>query len=304
VSVMRLGYVHIRVTDLAEARDHYINTMGMTAIEESDGLVYLKSWDEGDHHSVVLQEGGVGLVKLGYKVTDEHALDAIENRATAFGARVERMSKGDNVSVGDGVRITLPSDHTLELYSEIEYVGTETGLLNPDPWPRGGLRGIGVPRLDHTLITTEDPALLERFFQDVLDFRAAERLVAGAEDSDLVGSWMFCGEQPHDIAFVKGANGKLHHFAYHMPDWSALLHAGDVMSMRDVPIDFGPARHGITRGETIYFFDPSGNRNEVFSGGYRTGKDWRTITWTMDQAARGINYTHREIDAKFLEVVT
>lgn len=112
----------------------------------------------------------------------------------------------------------------------------------------------------------------------------------GPDNTELVASWMFCGDQPHAIAFTKGQNGKLHHFAYRMPDWSSLLHAGDVMSMHDVPIDFGPARHGITRGETIYFFDPSGNRNEVFSGGYRTGKEWRTITWTMDQAARGINY--------------
>ena len=115
---------------------------------------------------------------------------------------------------------------------------------------------------------------------------------------------MFCGENPHDIAFVKGANGKFHHVAFEVDDWSALLRAGDVMSMDAVPIDFGPARHGITRGGTIYFFDSSGNRNEVFSGGYRTGPDFRTITWTMDQAARGINYTHREIDQDFLEVVT
>lgn len=304
MSVLRLGYVHINVTNLAEARDHYVNTLGMDVIHEDDGTAYLKSWDEADHHSVVLHEGGVGLVKLGYKVTDDQSLADIEKRAQTFGATVDRMSKGDNTSVGDGLRITLPSEHTLELYSEIEYVGTATGLWNPDPWPRGGLRGIGVPRLDHTLITTEDPVLLERFFEDVLDFRAAERLVCGQDNDDLVASWMFCGEQPHDIAFVKGANGKLHHFAYHMPDWSALLHASDIMSMHDVPIDFGPARHGVTRGETVYFFDPSGNRNEVFSGGYRTGKDWRTITWTMDQAARGINYTHREIDQQFLSVVT
>lgn len=64
------------------------------------------------------------------------------------------------------------------------------------------------------------------------------------------------------------------------------------------------ARHGITRGETIYFCDPSGNRNEVFSGGYRTGKDFRTITWTTDQAARGVNFTHRELDQDFPTVVT
>lgn len=304
MGVIRLGYVHVRVTDLAGAAEHYRNTLGMDQTADEEGRLYLKSWDEHDHHSVVLEEGGVGLVKLGYKVARSEDLDDFETRATAFGATVQRMSKGDNVGVGDGLRITLPSEHTLELYNDVEYLGNATGLWNPDPWPRSGLRGIGVPRLDHTLITTEDPELLERFFTDVLDFRAAERLVGGPDNDQLVGSWMFCGEQPHDIAFVKGDQGKLHHFAYHVDDWSSLLRAGDIFSMHDVPIDFGPARHGITRGETIYFFDPSGNRNEVFAGGYRTGPDFRTITWTMDRAAQGINYTHRELDEDFLTVVT
>ena len=304
MSVIRLGYVHVRVTDLAQARQHYETTLGMDAVHTDDTRVYLKSWDEDDHHSVVLEEGGVGLVKFGYKVTGDDTLDAIEARVARFGAAHERMAKGDNVGVGDGLRITLPSEHVLELYSDVEYLGTKVGKLNPDPWPRDGLRGIGVPRIDHSLITTEDPALLERFFADVLGFRSAERLVAGDGPDDLVGSWMFCGESPHDIAFVKGPQGKLHHFAYHIEDWSALGRAGDVMSMDDVPIDFGPARHGITRGSTIYFFDPAGNRNEVFAGGYRTGPDFRTITWTADQAARGINHTHRELDQDFLQVVT
>jgi catechol 2,3-dioxygenase len=304
MSVIRLGYVHVRVTDLTRARQHYQQTLGMDVVHEEGGRVYLKSWDEDDHHSVVLEEGGVGLVKFGYKVTSDDSLADLETRVTAFGAASERMSKGDNAGVGDGLRVTLPSEHILELYSDVEYVGTRVGKVNPDPWPRNGLRGIGVPRINHALITTEDPQLLERFFAEVMDFRPAERLVAGEEPADLVGSWMFCGENPHDVAFVKGPNGKLHHFAYQIEDWSALLRAGDVMSMDDVPIDFGPARHGITRGGTIYFFDPSGNRNEVFSGGYRTGADFRPITWTMDQAARGINYTHREIDQDFLQVVT
>ena len=29
MAVMRLGYAHVRVTDLAEAKDHYANTMGL-----------------------------------------------------------------------------------------------------------------------------------------------------------------------------------------------------------------------------------------------------------------------------------
>jgi catechol 2,3-dioxygenase len=300
---MRLGYVHVRVTDLEASREHYGNTLGMgIAAEEADKLYY-KGWDEFDHHSVVLEQGGVGLVKLGYKVAHPSDLDDYEKRSTQFGCTVERMSKGDNLAVGDGLRVTLPSDHVLELYQEMDYVGTEVGTLNPDPEPRHP-RGASVPRIDHALITTEDPTLLERYFAECLDFRAAERVITDPADPQLIGSWMYCGNTPHDIAFVKGPNGKLHHFAYELADWNRILRAGHVFAMDDVPVDIGPAQHGITRGQTIYFFDPSGNRNEVFAGGYATYADSPTITWTADQIVRGIFYIGREMKESFLSVLT
>jgi len=303
MGVMRLGYVHARVTDLAASRAHYGDTLGMRLVHEQDGALYYKAWDEWDHHSVVLEEGGVGLVKLGYKVERAEDLDAIEQRAQRFGAITERMSKGDNVSVGDGVRIVLPSDHVVELYHDIELVGTETGTLNPDPFPRH-LVGVGVPRIDHALITTEDPALLERFFGDVLGFRASERVVTDLDGGDVLGSWMFCTNTPHDIAFIKGPNGKLHHFAFGLTDWNEIKRAGAMFAMDDVSVDVGPTQHGITRGETIYFFDPSGNRNEVFSGGYITYPDFPVITWTADQLAKGIFYIGRELNDRFTSVLT
>jgi catechol 2,3-dioxygenase len=154
------------------------------------------------------------------------------------------------------------------------------------------------------LITTEDPALLERFFSECLDFKPAERLVTDPGNPELLGSWMFCGNSPHDIAFVNGPNGKLHHFAYELEDWSELLRSGDIFAQDDVPVDIGPTRHGITRGTTIYFFDPSGNRNEVFAGGYTTYKDFPTITWTADQITRGIFYIGREMKDSFLSTLT
>ena len=65
---------------------------------------------------------------------------------------------------------------------------------------------------------------------------------------------------------LPGPQGKLHHFAFRLEDWNSVGRAADLMTMDDVPIDIGPTRHGITRGQTVYFFDPSGNRNEVFAG--------------------------------------
>ncbi|GAB2985275.1 catechol 2,3-dioxygenase [Amycolatopsis acidiphila] len=304
MGVMRLGYVHTRVTDLEAARSHYADTLGMRLVHEDDDRLYFKAWDEYDHHSVVLERGGVGLVKLGYKVQRSEDLDVIEKRVQTFGCLTERMSKGDNLAVGDGIRVVLPSDHVVELYAEIEYTGTETGTLNPDVFPRH-LVGVGVPRVDHALITTEDPATLERFFGECLKFRPAERVVTDlSEDADLLGSWMFCTNTPHDIAFIKGPNGKLHHFAYYLNDWSDILKAGQLFSMDDVSVDVGPTQHGITRGETIYFFDPAGNRNEVFSGGYQTYPDFPTITWTADQLGKGIFYVSRELNERFTTVLT
>ena len=102
MGVLRLGYMHVRVTDLEEAKRHYGYTMGLMPAHEQPGRVFYKGWDEWDHHSVVLEEGGVGLAKMGYKVARSDDLDVYEKRAEQFGCLVERMSKGDNPEVGDG----------------------------------------------------------------------------------------------------------------------------------------------------------------------------------------------------------
>jgi catechol 2,3-dioxygenase len=77
-----------------------------------------------------------------------------------------------------------------------------------------------------------------------------------------------------------------------------------VLSRNRVSIDIGPTRHGITRGETIYFFDPSGNRNEVFTGGYIYYPDKPTITWHDDQLGPAIFYHDRVLNEAFLSVFT
>ncbi len=158
--------------------------------------LFLKAWDEWDHHSVVLEEGGVGLVKLGYKVAKEEDLVQFEKRVQAFGCTTERMSYHDNPAVGEGVRVQIPSGHTMELYHEIEFTDTAVGLINPALFPRY-LTGVGVPRLDHALLKAEDIPLSERFFMEAMDFKPAERLVTDlSDDAELLGrsygGWSEC----------------------------------------------------------------------------------------------------------------
>ena len=305
MAVMRMGYVHARVTDLAEAKHHYANTLGLYETLAEDGKVYYKGWDEWDHHSVVLEEGGVGVVKFGFKVEYSTDIDLIEKRAQDFGLTVERMSKGENREIGDGIRFTSPSEHVFEVYHEATTIGTEVGTHNPDAFPRH-LVGVGVPALDHALILAEDVRLNENMFKAVFDFFPTERVQTDLEDNDAhyIASWMTCTNQIHQIAVLEGPQSKLHHFAFKLGDWTEVGRAADIMSMDDVPIDIGPTRHGITRGQTIYFFAPSGNRNEVFAGGYPVYRDRPINKWTPDQIAKGIFYHARELNERFTTVHT
>ena len=304
MGVMRMGYAHIRVTDLEEAKNHYSETLGLYQTLEQDGRVYYKGWDEWDHHSVVIEEGGVGLVKFGFKVRRESDIDDIEKKAQAFGLTVERMSAGENPEVSDGIRFQTPSEHTFEVYHGQTYIGTEVGWENPEAFPRH-LRGVGAPQLDHALILADDPLTMEKMCVELFDYYPAEQVRTSLDDdSELVATWMTNTNAIHQLAVLKGPQGKLHHFAFELGDWNDVGHAADIFAMDDVPIDIGPTRHGITRGRTVYFFDPAGNRNEVFADGYRSFRDRPCNVWTMDQIGKGIFYHARELNERFTTVST
>ncbi len=303
MAVMRLGFVQVRETDLDKASEYYTNVLGLQEVTRQDGKRYFKCWDEYDHHSMVIENGGLGLVKMGYKVESQDDLAQIENAAETFGLKVNRVSAGENLGQGQAIRCILPSEHVLELYAEAEQLGTQVGVLNPDPWP-SGQAGIAPSRLDHMLVTAEDVQANVDFFTQVLGFRMSERIVPDQNSDELLGAFLFCSNKAHDIAFVKGPNGKLHHYAFWLDSWNDILRAGDTLARNNLKIDMGPTRHGITRGTTIYFFGPNGNRNEVFSGGYMTYPDFPCITWTADQIGKAIFYIQQEVHARFNTYVT
>ena len=182
--------------------------------------------------------------------------------------------------------------------------GTEVGTHNPDAFPRH-MVGIGAPRLDHALLWVPNVAESREFFTDCIGMWATEEVRTSLDDdAHTIATWLTIGESNHDIALLEAPEAKIHHFAFEMRGWSDIGHAADIMSMDDVSIDIGPTRHGITRGTTIYFFDPAGNRNETFSGGFRCFRDRPMVVWTPDQLGKAIFYHSRELNERFLTVAT
>lgn len=309
--ILRLGHVDVTVTDLDLATSYYTGVMGMEVSARTDDSVYLKCWDEEDHHSLRLRYASrMGMDRMSFKVHHEDDLADLENRVSRFGFPVERLAKGDALGQGESIRFSTPSGHVMELYAEVEKLGTSRPRHHALREEMAGEMDLGQllrdqiapPRMDHMLITAEEVGESTQFYMDVLGFRITEQLLDG--NGHQLGTWMERSHSPHDLAVVHGTNGGLHHFAYWLDDWDHVRDAADILAFNGVQVDVGPTRHGITRGSTIYFFDPLGTRNEVFTGGYRPDPDFPTLTWTEDNIGRAIFYYEGELNDRFMKVHT
>jgi catechol 2,3-dioxygenase len=301
--VLRPGHVALRVTNLDAAVKHYTNVVGLIETDrDSQGRVYFKAWDEHDHHSLVLREAaGAGMDYYGFRVDSARTLARLGEELATFGCKVQRIPAGDHKRTGERLRFQVPTGHHIELFAQKDKVGNCLPDTNPDPWP-DDLRGMAPTRMDHCLLYGTDVDGAVKLFTEVLGFGLAEEVVDGSARN---GAFLACANKPHDIAFIRHTEpDKFHHVSFYLNSWGDVLRAADIISKKDVPLDIGPTRHGITRGETIYFFDPAGNRNEVFSGGYIWYPDKPVLHWDMAQLGKGIFYHDRKLNERFLTVLT
>ena len=289
MGIYRVGFTELQVPDLELAAAYYTEVLGLREVEREGDAVYLKGWDEHDHHSVVLKYAPRhGLEQFGWKVERLDDLEHFEKAAERWGCKVERLAEGEIKAAGPAIRFETPSGHRCVLYYRMRQVGNGLPKTNPPPMPLD-LVGIAPKSLDHCLLLAEDVGEAGRFFREVLGFRLTEQILSG--EGHQLAAFLERSHTSHDVAFVKGTNGGLHHVSFWLDNISDVYRAADILSINGVEIEIGPTRHGISRGQTVYFFDPSGNRNEVFTGGYYVDPvEWEPITWTEDEFGRAIFY--------------
>ena len=156
MGMQRLAHVDVTVTDLDLATAYYTEVIGMLETERDENSVYLKCWDEPNHHSLRLIYGPrVGFDLMSFKVDRDDDLEEFERRVLNYGFPVRRVSKGERVGQGESIQFETPSGQVMELVADLEMVGRATSPVNPVPFVEG-LPGIAPPRLDHLLVTAEE----------------------------------------------------------------------------------------------------------------------------------------------------
>jgi catechol 2,3-dioxygenase len=303
--VLRAAMMQLRVLDIDTSVDFYTKVVGLFEVGRTpDGRVLLKGYDEFDHHSLTLRQAETaGMDFLGFKVASNAYLDFLSNKTRAFGLPVEEIpARSDQPGVGRRVSTRVPTGHRLDFFADIENSEPKPGIMNPEIWTVEP-RGIGASAFDHAMLFGPGASETVRYLMEVCGFAAVEKGML--PDGNALVTWLACANKAYDIAMLEyELPGKLHHVGYRLDNWNDIGHAADIMTMNEVTIDAGPMRHGVSREQSIYFFDPSGNRLETCAGGYAYYPDMPTRVWDFDHIGKGLFYYTRQLNDNFLKVVS
>jgi catechol 2,3-dioxygenase len=115
-------------------------------------------------------------------------------------------------------------------------------------------------RLQHFVCaSTQTPAMLA-FYRDVLGFIESDRVVAA--DGDLSSAFVRSDAEHHSFAVFRAPQSGPDHHAYEVPNWNGIRDWADHCGDLEIPLWWGPGRHGV--GNNLFFMieDPDGYKVE------------------------------------------
>jgi catechol 2,3-dioxygenase len=295
--IAHLAHVEILTPRPEESLRFYSDVLGLEETTREGQSVYLRGWGEWSHHSLQLTEAPEpGLGHIGWRTWSAEDLDTAVARVDAEGAG-NGWFEG-SVGHGPAYRFTSPGGQINELLWESEPYVPPAGMESPFPDrpQRYVPRGIAPRQIDHVTVLTKDPIRDAEWFRDTLGSTFTEYTMLNEESDLVVFAMSTNNEKSHDLGLLLDQSdvpGRLHHFAWWVDSRDELLRAADILLNADIPIEFGPGRHGMGEQDYLYAREPGGARFEVNTGGYRLYvPDWETKRWVPSQ---GSNTFYRNV---------
>jgi len=289
--IAHLAHAELLTPKPVESLRFFVDVMGMTESGRHGESVYLRGWDDYEHHTLKLTASNVaGLGHFAFRATSPDSL------ARRVGI-IERAGYGRGWTEGDlghgpAYAFTTTDGHHMELYYETEWYRPPHELKPSlkNQAMRFPARGVNVRRLDHLNLLASDVTALRVFFEDVVGLRVTEKIVL--DNGDEAGVWLTSNNKTYDLAFTAdhyGAVGRFHHLTYAVDSREEVLRAADIFLEHGIHIETGPHKHAIQQTFFLYVYEPGGNRVEVDNAGARLmlAPDWQPVVWTEAERKKG-----------------
>ena len=118
--IAHLGHLELLTPKLEESRQFFVDVMGMYESGRAGNSVFLRGWDDYEHHSLQLTAAEKpGLGHCAFRAASPQALqrrvEAVEKSGLGNGW------KEDNLGHGAAYCFTTPDGHQIEIYYETEW---------------------------------------------------------------------------------------------------------------------------------------------------------------------------------------
>ncbi|BBZ77968.1 putative 2,3-dihydroxybiphenyl 1,2-dioxygenase [Mycolicibacterium anyangense] len=209
MSIKALGYMRIEATDVAAWREFALKVLGMV---EGDGAIpgalYLRM-DDFAARLVIVPGERDRLLIAGWEVADAPALQGLRETLAKAGVDfVEGTREEKSERRVEGlIRFSDPAGNVLEAFHGAQYLGRRFVS------PYGHKFVTAEQGLGHVVLTCDDDAAAQAFYQDVLGFRLRDSMslppqIAGRPaDGDPVWLRFYgCNPRHHALAFMPMPN--------------------------------------------------------------------------------------------------
>lgn len=294
----QLGAIDLGTPNLEKSLWFFRDLLGMEVTYETDDQVYLRSYQELQHHSLILTRTVEPIVRsYSFRTQRPEDVERLYDRFVRDELEVIELPSGHQQGRGTAIRFLWPgAGHPLELYYDIEKPLAEESIRSHLPSNSSRRRGLGVRRIDHYNMQTAPGAVVraEKWARENLGLKRRE-FIRGVDSNDLLVSWMSNTFQSHDVAIggsVYEEAAQLHHVAFNLENFHDMFTAAETLRDLGIEIFGGPGKHGIGQAMYLYVRDPgSGHRIELYSGGYQIMEpDWEPIEWPLDLSQPGITF--------------
>ncbi len=233
---------HIRLTspDPAALAAFYGSAMDMTVSTLPDGGLLC----EGPLRRLMVEQGPAkGLAYGAFACRDREGVDELRARAMAEG--IEVLPSPTPLFGAEAFAVRDPDGNLIVF-----------GLGEREP-PRAGLRG----PIQHLTLATHDVEAIEAFYAGKLGFMVSDQV--RKKDGKVSTCFMRSNHEHHTLACFRADEQGIDHHSYEAGDWAVMKDWCDRMGDHEIPLMWGPGRHGPGNNLFIFVEDPDRNWIEI-----------------------------------------